>query len=91
MWLLLQNLGFGSEFALSLKTVDAELAVCDAETGIPKFDCISHEEHGITFSPGVTMEEMEERKRLREEKAQREVHANSEQDLIPANRRASRT
>jgi len=78
------KLGFGSEFALSLKTVDAELAACDPQTGVPKFGCISHEDHGITFSPAVTMEEMEERKRLRDEKAEREANADSEQDLIPA-------
>jgi len=76
--------GYGSEFALSLKTIDANLAAREPDTGLPIFNCVAHEDHGITFSPGVTMEEMEERKRLRDEKEQREVTADSNQDIIPS-------
>ena len=76
--------GYGSEFALSLKTVDANLAAKEPDTGLPVFSCIAHEDHGITFSPGVTMEQMEERKRLRDEKEQREITADSIQDIIPS-------
>jgi len=75
--------GYGSEFALSLKTIDANLAAKEPDTGLPVFNCIAHEDHGITFSPGVTMEQMEERKRLRDEKEQREITADSIQDIIP--------
>ena len=76
--------GYGSEFALSLKTIDATLAAREPDTGLPIFTCIAHEDHGITFSPGVTMEQMEERKRLRDEKQQLEATADSVQDIIPS-------
>lgn len=75
---------YGSEFALSLKTIDATVAAREPDTGLPMFSCVAHEDHGITFSPGVTMEQMEERKRLREEKQQREATPDSAQDIIPS-------
>jgi len=75
---------YGSEFALSLKTIDAAVAAREPDTGLPMFSCVAHEDHGITFSPGVTMEQMEERKRLREEKQQREATPDSAQDIIPS-------
>jgi len=76
--------GYGSEFAFTLKTIDAALAAREPDTGLPIFTCIAHEDHGITFSPGVTMEQMEERKRIRDEKQQREATADSAQDIIPS-------
>lgn len=76
--------GYGSEFAFTLKTIDATLAAIEPDTGLPIFTCIAHEDHGITFSPGVTMEQMEERKRMRDEKQQREATADSIQDIIPS-------
>ena len=75
---------YGSEFAFSLKTIDAAVAATEPDTGLPMFSCVAHEDHGITFSPGVTMEQMEERKRLREEKQQREATPDSAQDIIPS-------
>ena len=75
---------YGSEFAFSLKTIDAAVAAREPDTGLPMFSCVAHEDHGITFSPGVTMEQMEERKRLREEKQQREATPDSAQDIIPS-------
>lgn len=74
---------FGSEFAMRIKTVDASLAKLDAKTGFPTFDCIAELEHGINFSPVVKTEELQERERLKKEKAAREVNANSEQNIIP--------
>ncbi len=76
--------GFGSEFAFTLKTIDATLAKKEPDTGLPTFSCIAHEDHGITFSPGVTMEQMEERKRIKDEQQQREITADSLQDILPA-------
>lgn len=76
--------GYGSEFALTIKTIDATLAAKEPDTGLPLFTCIAHEDHGITFSPGVTMEQMEERKRIRDEKRLREMTPDSTQDIIPS-------
>ncbi len=76
--------GYGSEFAFSLKTIDAGLATKEPDTGLPMFSCVAHEDHGITFSPGVTMEQMEERKRIKDEKQLREATADSAQDIIPS-------
>jgi len=76
--------GFGSEFAFTLKTIDATLAAREPDTGLPMFKCVAHEDHGITFSPGVTMEQMEERKRIRDEKELLEKTPDSVQDIIPS-------
>jgi len=75
--------GHGSEFALSLKTVDAALAKIEPDTNLPVFNCIPEMEHGISFKPVVTLQEMEERERKFEEKREREITADSEQDIIP--------
>ncbi len=75
--------GYGSEFALSLKTVDVALAKIEPDTNLPIFTCVPEMEHGISFQPVVTLPEMEERERKIEEKRESKITADSEQDIIP--------
>jgi len=75
--------GHGSEFAMTLKTVNADLAIIEPDTNLPIFTCVPEMEHGISFKPVVALPEMEKRERLRAEKREREATADSEQDIIP--------
>ncbi|MBL4852645.1 MAG: response regulator [Robiginitomaculum sp.] len=75
--------GQGSEFAMTLKTVDAALAKIEPDTDLPIFTCVPEMEPGISFQPVVSLSEMEKRERKRAEKRAREATADSDQDIIP--------
>jgi len=75
--------GNGSEFKLLIKTVDAQFADVDEESNFKTFSCVPEFEHGIDFSPVVKTEELQERERLKKEKAAREITPHSNQNIIP--------
>ena len=80
--IVMSKLGQGSEFSMYLKTIDVAVAKVDPVTNLPLFTCVPNAEHGISFDPVTSMEELKERKRLKQLKQERDATPDSAQNIV---------
>ncbi len=76
--------GFGSEFELKVKTIDAVYADADDGLGLTRFEVIPEMDMNINFKPAVSIEQLREKSDAYEQERIKRQNMYSEQDMIPS-------